>query len=308
MNDIGDSFFNAGEFYLGQAGGLRALRLGNVDLGHRIRQLHLDEQGAVQLPVYRVNRPALRYDLKSQDLDWRGASRTFSEAIDKAFELTGYNKNKFFPAKWGRDKNGKSFPAEWVGPGGAEVNIDWSHYGVSRTGEWVTGPDAPHIGWQVGKKRKTVGHIILDEVPYNRWSMKKDIISFEVEDSCQNHDVKCVLIERSFLDGLACRAAGISSESANKSARLLDFLSGHGDVVGSSLDGIDLEELRSENGPVVLFFDVADCDLAYQFSDFREAAGILENLPLVIAYLVNIGGSAMFVQTDTGVLLGYGDI
>jgi hypothetical protein len=35
-------------------------------------------------------------------------------------------------------------------------------------------PDAPHVGWQVGKKTsKKVGHILLDDVPAGR-PKKKD--------------------------------------------------------------------------------------------------------------------------------------
>ena len=63
----------------------------------------------------------------------------------------------------------KSFPVEWKGPNGAEVNIDVAHKGKIKNGQWTSGPDAPHVGWQVGKKGdKVVGHIILDDVLYNR--------------------------------------------------------------------------------------------------------------------------------------------
>ena len=62
---------------------------------------------------------------------------------------------------------------EWKGPNGSEVNIDFSHYGFDKNGKWNTGPDAPHIGWQVGKgKDKKVGHILLDYVPAGRSKIK----------------------------------------------------------------------------------------------------------------------------------------
>ena len=57
--------------------------------------------------------------------------------------------------------------------GGSEVNIDFSHYGFDKNGKWNTGPDTPHIGWQVGKgKDKKVGHILLDYVPAGRSKIK----------------------------------------------------------------------------------------------------------------------------------------
>ena len=48
------------------------------------------------------------------------------------------------------------------------VNIDFPHYKeLDKHGNWQTGPDAPHVGWQFGKP-KTVGHILLDDVPCSR--------------------------------------------------------------------------------------------------------------------------------------------
>ncbi|AJQ94755.1 RHS repeat-associated core domain-containing protein [Gynuella sunshinyii] len=107
--------------------------------------------------------------LGEYDADWRGSSKIQSDAIEEAFKQTGYTRDQFEISKWGKDRYGKTFPVEWTGPDGAEVNIDWPHYGVNRKGEWVTGPDAPHVGWQVGRKQtKKVGHILLDEVMVNR--------------------------------------------------------------------------------------------------------------------------------------------
>lgn len=42
------------------------------------------------------------------------------------------------------------------------------HYGFDRHGNWATGSDAPHIGWEVGRKNSVVGHILLDDVPTGR--------------------------------------------------------------------------------------------------------------------------------------------
>lgn len=56
---------------------------------------------------------------------------------------------------------------EWKGPEGAKVGVDYPHYNV-KDGQWIIGPDVPHVGWRIGIKNKTVGHIWLDDVPYNR--------------------------------------------------------------------------------------------------------------------------------------------
>nr|WP_281272368.1 polymorphic toxin type 47 domain-containing protein [Paenibacillus sambharensis] len=111
---------------------------------------------------------ALRYTLKPQDLDWRGTGKTWRDAVDLAFKKTGVNKEEFSASKWAKDENGKSFPVEWRSKNGAEVSIDYPHYGVDRNGNWASGPDAPHVGWQTPGKNNTVGHIILDEVPFGR--------------------------------------------------------------------------------------------------------------------------------------------
>jgi len=112
--------------------------------------------------------PALRYELKKQDLDWRGTEKTYRDALDEGFRRTGYPKEQFEVSKWAKDINGKSIPVEYIGPDGAMVDIDMAHDGISKSGEWESGPDAPHIGWQVGRKNKIVGHIIIDEVPTSR--------------------------------------------------------------------------------------------------------------------------------------------
>ncbi|MBL9162646.1 MAG: hypothetical protein JNL18_07950 [Planctomycetaceae bacterium] len=111
----------------------------------------------------------MRYKLKDGlDVDWRGEGRTTSEALKAAFSRTGHPQSEFYVTKWGKDKHGKSHPVEWRHPSGAEVNVDVTHT--------HNGPDAPHVGWQTGGSRFTGGakrgHIILDDVPYNRPSDK----------------------------------------------------------------------------------------------------------------------------------------
>ena len=103
------------------------------------------------------------------DLDWRNTGKTAKEAIDEAFNKTGVPKENFEVTKWGIDKNGKTFPVEWRAEGGAEVNIDVGHK--------LDGPADPHVGYQTAGKRSAGGavrgHILLDEVPYNRPVVKE---------------------------------------------------------------------------------------------------------------------------------------
>jgi RHS repeat-associated protein len=123
----------------------------------------------VKKPENSSNEKELKYKLDENDVDWRGTGKNVDDALEEAFKKTGFEKNKFEITKWGKGKYGKSHPVEWKGPNGSEVNIDIGHYGVDKKGNWVTGPDVSHVGWQVGKKAtKKVGHILLDNVPFNR--------------------------------------------------------------------------------------------------------------------------------------------
>ena len=114
----------------------------------------------------------LRYVLKNTDVDLRGTGTLFDDALDTAFKNTGLNKSDFNVTKWSKNKYGKSFPVEWRAANGAEVSVDFAYYNVDVNGNWITGPDAPHIGWQTGGKRSgggaVRGHILVDEVPYGR--------------------------------------------------------------------------------------------------------------------------------------------
>ena len=98
------------------------------------------------------------------DADWRGTGKGVKDALDDAFDRTGVPREDFEPTAWGHDAAGKSFPSEWRAPGGAEVNVDLGHESE--------GPAVPHVGWQSPGKRASGegkrGHILLDEVPYNR--------------------------------------------------------------------------------------------------------------------------------------------
>jgi len=98
------------------------------------------------------------------DLDWRGGGKNLQDALDEAFGRTSVPREDFEVTKWGHDANGKSFPTEWRAPGGAEVNVDLGHENY--------GPGTPHVGWQTPGSRSSGGavrgHILVDEVPYNR--------------------------------------------------------------------------------------------------------------------------------------------
>ncbi|WP_246118394.1 polymorphic toxin type 47 domain-containing protein, partial [Apibacter muscae] len=106
--------------------------------------------------------------LGPNDLDLRGTGSSLQDALDIAFEKTGIPKDQFTVTKWAEVKTeyGKSIPVEWYHkPSKSEVNIDLPHLdGFDKNGVWGTGPDAPHVGWQTGKKKdKKVGHILIDD-------------------------------------------------------------------------------------------------------------------------------------------------
>lgn len=120
----------------------------------------------------------LNYELKKQDRDMRGKNYHHGDAMQDAFKIieeeTGIKKSEFKVTEWAKSKDGKSFPVEWRHePSGAEVSMDKPHFGFDKnTGQWATGPDAPHIGWQTSGKRKgggaKRGHILVDDVPAGR--------------------------------------------------------------------------------------------------------------------------------------------
>jgi hypothetical protein len=125
--------------------------------------------------VFESSQAKLRYKLGPNDTDLRGSDITFPKALDEAFQRTGIPRDQFKVTKWGRDIYGKSLPVEYEGPGAAEISIDYAHDApLGKNGEWQTGPDAPHIGWRVGKgTKRQVGHIIIDDVPAGRSSDKE---------------------------------------------------------------------------------------------------------------------------------------
>ena len=115
---------------------------------------------------YEASKDFGKYTFKEGiDIDLRGQG-TYKDALDIAFEKTGLPKEKFNVTKWGKDKNGKSFPVEWRADNGAEVNIDIGHSPIGNA------PTVPHVGWQTGGKRglggAVRGHIFVEDVLYNR--------------------------------------------------------------------------------------------------------------------------------------------
>lgn len=121
----------------------------------------------------------LRYLLKETDVDLRDTDITFSNALDLAFENTRLNKADFEVTKWGKNKYGKSFPVEWRASNGAEVSVDFAHYNIDTNGNWITGPDAPHIGWQTGGKRSNGGakrgHLIIDSGAVRKIGVEENV-------------------------------------------------------------------------------------------------------------------------------------
>jgi RHS repeat-associated core domain len=88
-----------------------------------------------------------------KDVDLRGTGKTYQDALDEAFNLTGVPREEFTVTKWGTNEYGKSIPVEWKGPNGASVNMDipqWNN--VKPNGLLGEGPHAPHIGYQTAGK------------------------------------------------------------------------------------------------------------------------------------------------------------
>jgi hypothetical protein len=101
------------------------------------------------------------YEFGSDDLDWRGKGKTLNDALKEAFKRTKVSEEQFRVTKWGKDIYGKSRPVEWRSDHYSEVNIDAPHT--------YDGPDVFHVGYQTeGKKDSTVGHILMDCLPYFR--------------------------------------------------------------------------------------------------------------------------------------------
>ncbi len=97
-------------------------------------------------------------------MDLRGSGRSLSSVLKEAFQKTGVKLESFAPTKFGKTLEGKTIPVEWRSPSGAEVSIDFGHYSVDNKGNWVTGPDAPHVGWQQPDKGGPVGHFIIESL------------------------------------------------------------------------------------------------------------------------------------------------
>ena len=106
-----------------------------------------------------------------KDFDLRGTSSNYRDALNLAFQKTGIPRKSFKVSKWGKDINGKTIPTEYVGPNGANVNIDIPRFNnVKSNGQLGEGPHQPHIGYQTpGKGSDRVrGHIFVDYIPATR--------------------------------------------------------------------------------------------------------------------------------------------
>ncbi|WP_449866995.1 polymorphic toxin type 47 domain-containing protein [Noviherbaspirillum aerium] len=108
-----------------------------------------------------------KYD-PEKDLDLRGSTLPFRDALEEAFNRTGVRKDQFEVIKWGKTSDGKSIPVGYQGPGGANVNLDiprWNN--LKPDGSLGEGPHQPHIGYQTPGKGSTRvrGHVFVDDVP-----------------------------------------------------------------------------------------------------------------------------------------------
>ena len=211
IGDISNSLTYTGQMYDGVAGQyyLRA-RFYNPAIGRFLQEdtyrgdglnlyaycannpvIYYDPSGFALCPngkTYPANtedKVELQYQLKDQDMDWRGTGKTYRDAVDEAFAQiearTGYTRDQIEVTKWATDEYGKSIPVEYLGPDNSFVDVDYAHYGLDGNGNWASGPNAPHVGWQYGTKGKTVGHIILDSVPTGRDSCYSDLYANKVK-------------------------------------------------------------------------------------------------------------------------------
>jgi len=134
--------------------------------------------GAIEPPMGRFARAVRRSPTErlvgrgwrfnpAKDIDWRGTTRSYRDALEEAFRRTGVEKEKFRVTAWGRDANGKTIPTEWTGPRGAQVNMDIPDWNLPDGG---MGPVQPHIGYQTPGRGadKVRGHIFVDEIPATR--------------------------------------------------------------------------------------------------------------------------------------------
>jgi RHS repeat-associated protein len=102
----------------------------------------------------------------AKDVDFRGQGKSINDALNEAFKRTGVPRDEFTPTRFGYDAYGKSHPTQYEAlkgsNRGAQVNVDLPH--VTQKG-----PEVPHVGYKTpGKQGKVVGHILMDDVPYNR--------------------------------------------------------------------------------------------------------------------------------------------
>jgi hypothetical protein len=126
----------------------------------------LNELSAMLTAIGRDFAIPVRYEPEgsTENIRWQGTGKTLEEALELAFQKTGVPKVNFKITKYGKDRLGKSHAVEYQSPDGAEVSIDFPHE--------KEGPDVAHVGWQTpgkrGKGGAKRGHILLDDVPYNR--------------------------------------------------------------------------------------------------------------------------------------------
>ncbi len=118
-----------------------------------------------------------------KDIDMRGTNSAWTDGVDAAFErieyLSGYTRDQFVPVKRAFASDGKSMAVEWVGPRGAQVNMDIPELQLGPKG-FPDGPSVPHIGWRAGGKvLNGKGHIFVDgPIPATRTRLGIEDLEF----------------------------------------------------------------------------------------------------------------------------------
>src|SRR5690606_513311 len=123
--------------------------------------------GAVTGGTWKYN-PEVDADLRPSDGD---SYQHMKLGVDEAFSRTGVPRDEFTVTKWGKDRNGKTFPTEWRVLSRrnqrAEVNQDDPTLVPSSDG-----PASAHVGYQTPGKRGVGGakrgHILALALPVSR--------------------------------------------------------------------------------------------------------------------------------------------
>jgi hypothetical protein len=96
-----------------------------------------------------------KFDPK-RDVDLRGVGSGYKDSVDAALDKLGMKRSDFTVTKWGKTKNGKSFPTEYRAANKAYIRVDSPTPSMTRNG-----PTEPHINYG-GNKSTPSGHVFSD--------------------------------------------------------------------------------------------------------------------------------------------------